>query len=83
VAFKNGDWLRFLYPIDSVLENLHAVVVEGTVEAAILNGSSVALEDNYDIEKHLRVYSRDGRFLAILRYVPDAALWHPDKVFVS
>jgi tRNA pseudouridine55 synthase len=82
-AFKKGDWPRLLYPTDSVIEHLPVVVVEGAFEAAILNGSSIALEDNHDIEKPLRAYSRGSRFLAILRYVPDAALWHPDKVFTS
>ena len=30
-----------------------------------------------------RAYSADGRFLAVLRFLPDRGLWHPDKVFAG
>jgi tRNA pseudouridine55 synthase len=82
-AFRRGDWQRFLRPIDSILEHLPAVFIERVDEAAIKNGSSIALAANLDTEKSLRAYSQDGRFLAILRYLPELDLWHPEKVFMS
>ncbi len=81
-AFRGGDWQRFLYPVDSVLEHLPRVALDEAGEASIKNGSSIALPAGTDTEKLLRAYSHDGRFLAVLRYLPDSALWHPDKVFV-
>jgi tRNA pseudouridine55 synthase len=85
-AFHRGDWQRFLYPIDSVLQHFEVVVVDDAAMMAMRNGQSITIEGNRAVENdnlYRRAYSRDGSFLAVLRYIPDSALWHPDKVFIS
>jgi tRNA pseudouridine55 synthase len=80
--FHQGIWDKFIYPIDTPLLSWSAVIVDRTGELAIKNGCSVALERKHDLTgQYCRAYSPDGRFIAVLRFVPDKNLWHPDKVF--
>jgi tRNA pseudouridine55 synthase len=84
-AFNQGDYERFLYPVDSVLQDFPALVLDDTAVAAMKNGQSISFEDNraVNIDKpYFRAYSQDGRFLGILTYLPDKSLWQPKKVFV-
>jgi tRNA pseudouridine55 synthase len=84
-AFHRGDWLRFLYPVDSVLQDFASVVVDDAAVKAIRNGQSIAVADSPSADTgnpYCRAYGPDGRFLGILRYLPDKGLWQPAKVFV-
>lgn len=84
-AFSHGYWEHYLYPIDSVLQDYKAVVVDETAEAAIKNGSPVALGKGSKIgsrQKYCRAYAVDGRFLGILRHIPDKGIWQPKKVMI-
>ncbi len=87
-AFGYGYWQHFVYPIDMVLQQYQAIVVSDATEEIIRKGSPVVLENNSPGEngspgqKHCRAYSLDGRFLAILRYIPDKGMWQPKKVLV-
>jgi tRNA pseudouridine55 synthase len=84
-AFHQGDWERFLHPIDSVLQDFGALVVDAAAEAAMRNGQSIAVADSHAADAgktYCRAYSQDGRFLGMLSYVPDKGLWQPKKVFV-
>lgn len=88
-AFRHGYWEHFVHPVDSVLRDLSAVVVDDAAEAAIRNGSPVVLESGNirsdkasSRQKYCRAYSADGRFLGILRHVPDKGIWQPEKVLV-
>lgn len=84
-AFRHGYWEHFLYPVDIVLQDYSALVVDDAAEEAIKNGSPVALEKDSkggSRQKYCRAYSADGRFLGILRRVPDKGVWQPKKVMV-
>ena len=84
-AFRLGGWERFLYPIDSVLQDLPALVVADAAVADLKNGKMISISGAKDLSgtpKYARAYSQDGRFLGILSYVPDSGLWHPEKVFI-
>jgi tRNA pseudouridine55 synthase len=84
-AFHRGDWPRFLYPVDSVLQDFDSVVVDDAAVKAMKNGQSIAVTDSQAADTggpYCRAYSHDGRFLGILRYLPDKGLWQPEKVFV-
>jgi len=88
-AFHHGYWEHFLYPIDIVLQDYNAVVVDDAAEEAIRNGSPVALEQGNSQDskgssrqKYCRAYSSDGRFLGILRQVPEKGIWQPKKVLI-
>jgi tRNA U55 pseudouridine synthase TruB len=85
-AFRLGDWQRCLYPIDSVLQDLPALVVADPAIADLKNGKMISIAGSEDLsvaQKYARAYSQDGRFLGILSYLPDSGLWHPEKVFIS
>jgi tRNA pseudouridine55 synthase len=87
-AFSYGYWQHFVYPMDIVLRQYRAIVVNDATEALIRKGSPVVLERNIPDEnglpgrKYCRAYSLDGRFLGILRHVPDKGVWQPKKVLV-
>jgi tRNA pseudouridine55 synthase len=85
-ASQKGNIELFFLPIDSVLQNYRAAVIDETAEKSMKQGNALALDasisrDNAP-EARCRAYAADGRFLGILRYVPDSGLWHPEKVFI-
>lgn len=82
-SVKHGDWQQYLYPIDSVLQDIPALTVDEGEEAAIKTGSLLKnVSSDNDKEKYLRAYSRDRRFLAILTHDKYKGGWRPKKVFV-
>jgi len=87
-AFRQGDWQRFLHPVDSVLGHWQSVVVSGPEEEVIRNGGSIELRDSSQESagdtsgEHRRAYSQEGCFLGILRRNPATGQWHAVKVFV-
>jgi len=84
-AFLHGYWEHFMYPVDIVLQDYNAVVLDDAAEEAIKNGSAVALEQDGKCDtrqKYYRAYAVDGRFLGILRYIPEKGIWQPKKVLV-
>jgi tRNA pseudouridine55 synthase len=81
-ALRQGDWRELLYPVDSPLLGWEAAVVDKRNELAIRNGLSLPLIEARPLsEKYCRVYSLDGHFIAVLQFIPQKKLWHPDKVF--
>jgi len=78
-AFRYGYWQRFIYPIDSVLSQWTAMIVNDDTERIIRNGG--CLSASSPVENHCRVYSPDGYFLGVLRFNPEREHWHPEKVF--
>jgi len=84
-AFCHGYWEHFLYPIDIVLQDFSAVVIDEADEEAMKKGSLLSLQQNINSNSHqryCRAYSRDGRFLGILQRATDKGLWQPKKVIV-
>jgi tRNA pseudouridine55 synthase len=79
-AFRNNYWQDLLYPIDTVLERYPASTVDLEQERAIRNGRTIALSD-MNAEGLCRVYSLDGRFVALLRSLPESGVWQPQMVF--
>ena len=79
-AFENDYWQDLLYPMDMVLENYTAAILNAEQERAIRNGRPLNL-NIVSAGEHCRAYSPDGRFLALLRYLPDSGVWQPEKVF--
>lgn len=79
-SFRHNYWQDLLYPMDVVLEHWVAAIVSKEKEQAIRNGRPLALGDGED-NAYCRAYSLDGRFLAVLRFIPDNGLWQPEKVF--
>ncbi len=87
-AFHYGYWHHFIYPIDIVLSHWMAMVVNDDTGQAIRNGRPLVLEDNnspawHSVENRCRVYTRDGRFLSVMRFNAESWQWQPEKVFVT
>ncbi len=81
-AFQQGTWKKLLHPMDSPVLNWKAAIVNKRDEAAIRNGRSISLkQDHPHSEEYCRAYSSDGHFIAVLRFIADEKLWHPEKVF--
>ncbi|MDY6917770.1 MAG: tRNA pseudouridine(55) synthase TruB [Chloroflexota bacterium] len=81
-AFEREEWRELLYPMDVVLQNWMAAIVSEEQERDIRHGRPVALAMG-DEKGYCRAYSADGRFLAVLRFLPERSLWHPEKVFAA
>jgi tRNA pseudouridine55 synthase len=84
-AFRLGYWERYLHPVDSVLQDFEALIVDDAAEADMKNGKMINIAGSFKAggkPKYCRAYSQDGRFLGILSYLPDKGLWQPKKVFV-
>ena len=79
-AFRIGYWERLLYPMDSVLIRLPAVVIGEENERAICNGKAVPLEE-FSSGDLCRAYNQCGNLLAVLRFDTERGLWQPEKVF--
>jgi tRNA pseudouridine55 synthase len=88
-AFRYGYWQHFVYPIDIVLSNHSAIVVNDASEDTIRRGGSLLLENGDDSGKsvhanqnHCRAYTVDGRFLGVLHRVSEEGRWQPKKVLL-
>lgn len=79
-AFRAGYWERLLYPVDSVVEHLPALVVGEENARAIRNGSPVSLEGAAG-NGLSRAYDHCGNLIGILRSDAEEQLWRPEKVF--
>ncbi len=82
-AFEDDGWQRRLQPTDSVLGHWPAVQLGEELAAAVRNGQLVDVGEpaGEATGGYRRAYAADGSLLAVLRFEPDAGLWHPDKVF--
>ncbi len=80
-AFRVGFWQDLLYPMDSVLTRLPAVVIGEENERAICNGNAVLLEE-FSSGDLCRAYNQCANLLAVLRLDHARGLWRPEKVFV-
>ena len=82
-AVKEGAWRELLHAPDLVLQHLDAAVVGRGLEHSIRQGRLVPLGPGRVYPPPVnpcRVYSADGRLLALVRYDFVKGLWQPDKV---
>ena len=81
-SFQQGDWKGVFHSVDSPLVSWRAAIVDKTNELAIRNGRLLPLgEDHSPSEEYCRAYTPDGHFIAVLRFISEKKLWHPEKVF--
>jgi tRNA pseudouridine55 synthase len=81
-GFRNGDWTKFIYPIDIVFQDWAAVVVDDAAAADIRNGRPVEIEPSPQTESdRLRIYNGDGCFLGLLKFNREKGQWLAGKVF--
>lgn len=78
-AFANGEWRRYLLPLDAALTHLPALHLNAAQAAQVRQGMSLpAMPDDPDGEA--RAYDQEGRLIAILKRT-GGGRWQPDKVF--
>jgi tRNA pseudouridine55 synthase len=81
-AFHKGTWEELLHPLDSPLSNWKTIIVDERNELAIRNGCSLPLDEAFPPpDKYCRAYNINGHFIAVLRFISEKNLWHPEKVF--
>jgi tRNA pseudouridine55 synthase len=79
-----GDWESRLYPIDTALTDLPAVVVDPIQEEAIGFGKPVSPGAGAikNVESEVRAYNRDGDLIAVMRYDPVLGQLNPVRVLI-
>jgi tRNA pseudouridine55 synthase len=81
-AFHKGTWKEYLHPLDSPLSGWKTIIVDKRNELAIRNGCSLSLDKTLlPTEKNCRAYNLDGYLIALLHFIPEKKLWHPERVF--
>jgi tRNA pseudouridine55 synthase len=84
-AFASGGWHDYLVPMDVALATYPACQLDGETASQVKHGQQVELANqpvDAAPESLCRAYEA-GRFIAILRFVPEAGRWQPTKVFAD
>ena len=79
-----SGWQRYLYPVDWALREMRSMTVSPNAEQYLGHGQPVSLGGpglDAGYLEQFRAYTRDGRFLALVRCDRSAQLWRPIKVF--
>ncbi len=76
-------WRELLYSIDEAVLDLAAVIVGESTQKAIRTGTPLDPETVTPggPGDWCRAYSVSGELISLLRFQPEAAVWHPDRVF--
>jgi tRNA pseudouridine55 synthase len=85
----NEDWHEYLYPLDFVLLDLPALLVNKEQQCSLHHGAPIRIESDTTSASTLpadgalhRVYADDGDFLAIVKYDAQNCRYQPEKVFI-
>ena len=82
-CFGDGKSETIIHPPDFVLSHLDSVIVDEANEDSVIHGRPFAVVQGlggFDGESR-RVYSFNGRFLALAKFDQNDGLWKPVKVF--
>jgi len=83
-AVVEGPWRELIRPLDSLLLDMKSAVIGKAVERVLRHGQPISLGHHGLYAGHLesyRLYSGDGRFLAVVRFDRSSNRWDPYKVF--
>ena len=85
-AAARGEWRSLLFPMDSALRGLCAIVLDPLQTEQVRHGQQVSLghllstpEDG----EQARAYDRDGELVAIMSCSASGSLWRPVKVIAT
>ena len=80
-----GNWESHLYPIDTALTDLPAVIVDPIQEEAIGFGKPVSLGASAieGVETEVRAYNREGELIAVMSYDPVLGQLNPVRVLIT
>lgn len=80
-AIEGGSLSTLLYPPDHPLMNWEKQQIDEERSIAVVQGHDIVL-DTASFENHYcRLYDSTGKFLSIMKFIPETGLWHPEKVF--
>ncbi len=82
--FEDGSWREYVQPVDVVVGRMRAVIVGRQVEDRLRHGRPLSGSLRMPFlgpDEQCRVYSTDGRFLAIVSFDASAGEWKPQRVF--
>lgn len=79
-AAEDGDWERFLIPMDEALLDMPAVILTGAQAEALGHGRPVEAQAGVDGQL-ARAYTLAGDFVALVCYNASQGRWLPVKVF--
>lgn len=83
-AFENGTWPSLLHAPDAALRNWKTIILNRKLEAWIKQGQPIPPGVHILPSQHgerARIYSSDGRFVAIAAFDAHLRQWQPSKVF--
>ncbi|MBM3944830.1 MAG: tRNA pseudouridine(55) synthase TruB [SAR202 cluster bacterium] len=83
-AFVQDRWQPLLRAPDAVLSNLRAIVASPRLEQWVRQGQPIPPGVKIPHAQHgerARLYTSDGRFMAVVSFDSGAKQWQPDKVF--
>lgn len=73
---------QMLYPIDCAFPDSERVYLDESQAGSIKKGLDLPLDIQSPCSKgYCCSYSTDGRLLAVMKFVTESGLWHPEKVF--
>jgi tRNA pseudouridine55 synthase len=73
---------RLLYPLDYALTGCDRAYLDETQAESVQRGLDIALATQGPGTKgHSLAYTTEGRLLAVMKFVTENGLWHPEKVF--
>ena len=81
---KDGTWHKLIHGPDKVLEGLPSLTVSKHIENDLNQGRPIDLEynvTNINRNEQCRVYTTNGRFLAVISFSEESGQWHPEQVF--
>ena len=82
--FADGSWREVIHSPDAVLGEMRALIVSSRLEEMIRNGRAFTeggASSQAQPGERCRVYTTDGRFLAIVAFDAELRQWRPEKVF--
>ena len=83
-CFEDGSWQDWLYPLDMAVDSLRAFIVGSQAEQMIRHGRSLPAGLRIPLSRRnerCRVYSLDGRFLALMSFNTSTREWRSNRVF--
>jgi tRNA pseudouridine55 synthase len=88
-VFRSGQGQKHLYPIDHVLMNFNAMVVNHAQQCSLIHGVPISLDITKGIESPKgqdnlsRVYTEEGSFLGMVKYDSENKRWKSEKIFLN
>lgn len=89
-AAESADWLDLVIPIDTTLQHLERITLNGMFVEMVQHGRALSIGDvgiqedrrKFEPGDKIRAYTGEGELLAILVFEPERFGWRPEKVLL-